>query len=121
MWFVDKHDAPASGSCFFQVNHSLALRASIEHNSNQTATAVTTMKRTLRQLMLGGWLLLAGVGWLAPSNVSAQNAAPAQDAAPKSGVVTTSSGSNYILEYGMVIVMFGAALFAICRSSRRNM
>ncbi len=73
------------------------------------------MKRTLRQLMLGGWLLLAGVGWLAPSIVLAQ------DAAPKSGVVTSSSTSNYFLEYFMVIVMFGGALFAICRSSRRNM
>ena len=58
--------------------------------------------------MFGGWLLLA------PSIVSAQ------DAAPKSGVVTTTSGSNYILEYGMVILIFGAALFAVCRSSRRN-
>ena len=84
------------------------------------ANAVTTMKRTLRQLMLGGWLLLAGIAWLVPSSVSAQNAAPTQDAAPKSGVVTTSSTSNYILEYGIVIVMFGAALFAVCRSSRRN-
>ena len=65
--------------------------------------------------MLGGWLLLAGSGWLAPPLVSAQ------DATPKSGVVTsTSSGSNYILEYCLVIVMFGAALFAVCRTSRRN-
>lgn len=73
------------------------------------------MKRTLRQRMILGWLLLAGIGWLAPSIVSAQ------DAAPKSGVVTsTSSGSNYFLEYFMVLVMFGAALFAVCRSSRRN-
>ena len=72
------------------------------------------MKRTLRQLMLGVWLLLVGSCWFAPPLVSAQ------EAAPKSGVVTTSSGSNYILEYGLVIVMFGAALFAVCRASRRN-
>ena len=65
--------------------------------------------------MLGGWLLLAGTGWLAPAIVSAQ------DAAPKSGVVTSSSTSGYYLEYFMVIVMFGGALFAVCRSSRRNM
>lgn len=78
------------------------------------ANAVTTMKRTLRRWMLGVGLLLAGVGWFAPAIVSAQ------DAAPKSGVVTTTSGSNRVLEYGMVIVMFGAALFAVCRSSRRN-
>lgn len=72
------------------------------------------MKQTLRQLTLSGWLLLAGVGWLAPTIVSAQ------EAAPKSGVVTSSSTSSYFLEYFMVLVMFGAALFAVCRSSRRN-
>lgn len=76
---------------------------------------VTTMKRTLRQNILCGWLLLAVVGWFAPSIVSAQ------DAAPKSGVVTSSSTSNYYLEYFMVIVLFGGALFAVCRTSRRNM
>ena len=71
-----------------------------------------TMRQILGRLMLGGWLLLAGVG--APT-------AFAQDAAPKSGVVTTTtSGSGQIVEYFMVIVMFGGALFAICRSSRRN-
>ncbi len=64
--------------------------------------------------MLGGWLLLAGVGWLVPAIVSAQ------DSTPKSGVVTSSSTSNYFLEYFMVIVLFGGALFAVCRSSRRN-
>jgi hypothetical protein len=71
------------------------------------------MKRTLRSLMLGGWLLLAGVGVLTPPT------AFAQEAAPKSGVVTTS-GSSRILEYGIVILVFGGALFAVCRSSRRN-
>ena len=69
------------------------------------------MKPSLHKLLLGGWLLLSGVGM--PLTF-------AQDAAPKSGVVTTVSGSNQIVEYGMVIVMFGAALFAVCRSSRRN-
>jgi len=73
------------------------------------------MKRTLRQLKRGGWPLIAGLFWIAPALVSAQ------DAAPKSGVVTTSSTSNYFLEYFLVLVMFGAALFAVCRSSRRNM
>lgn len=72
------------------------------------------MKRSLRQLKLVACLLLAGVWWLAPVIASAQ------DAAPKSGVVTSSSTSNYFLEYFMVLVMFGAALFAVCRSSRRN-
>ena len=76
---------------------------------------VTIMKRTLRQLKLGGWILLAGAWWLAPAIVSAQ------EASQKSGVVTSSSTSNYFIEYFMVLVMFGAALFAVCRSSRRNM
>lgn len=75
---------------------------------------VKIMKRTLRQLKLGGWILLTGVWWLAPSIVSAQ------EASQKSAVVTSSSTSNYFLEYFMVLVMFGAALFAVCRSSRRN-
>ncbi|TXT22220.1 MAG: hypothetical protein FD138_3625 [Planctomycetota bacterium] len=72
------------------------------------------MKRSLQSLMLGGWLLSAGVG------ATTSPLAFAQDAAPKSGVVTTS-GSNRILEYGIVILVFGGALFAVCRSSRRNM
>jgi hypothetical protein len=94
--FLDQH--PHSGEC---------------GDGHSQAITVTTMKRTLRHLMLGGWLLLLATGWLVPPSASAQ------DAAPKSVVVTTST-SNYILEYGMVILMFGAALFAVCRSSRRN-
>ena len=71
------------------------------------------MRRILQSLLLGGWLLLAGAGVLVSPT------AFAQDAAPKSGVVTSSS-SNRIFEYAIVILMFGAALFAVCRSSRRN-
>lgn len=77
------------------------------------------MKRTLQGLLLGVSLWLADVYGIA--TVVAQDAAPAGNATPKSSVVTTTtSGSNQIIEYGMVILMFGAALFAICRSSRRN-
>ncbi len=72
------------------------------------------MNRSLQKLLLGGCLLLAGVG------MHMSSTAFAQDAAPKSGVVTTS-GSNRIFEYAIVILIFGAALFAVCRSSRRNM
>lgn len=56
-----------------------------------------------------------------------KNSAPAGGNAPASGTapaptggVTTVNQSSNILEYGMVVVMFGAALFAVCRSSRRN-
>ena len=72
------------------------------------------MKRLLQNLLLDGCLLLVGTGVLTSST------ALAQDAAPKSGVVTTS-GSNRIFEYAIVILVFGGALFAVCRSSRRNM
>ena len=72
-----------------------------------------TMRFSFRQLLWTGSVLLAlGLG----SSVFAQNPPPA----PASGGVTTVNQSNNILEYGLVIVMFGAALFAVCRSSRRN-
>jgi hypothetical protein len=79
------------------------------------------MTKTLGRLLLGAALLLAGVGGATPVTVFAQNAAPAGGTAPapSSGVVTTTV-SRPIVEYAMVIVMFGAALFAVCRSSRRN-
>lgn len=78
-----------------------------------------TMRFSFRQLLWTGSVLLAlGIG----SSVFAQNPppAPAGGTAPASGGVTTVNQSNNILEYGLVIVMFGAALFAVCRSSRRN-
>ena len=77
------------------------------------------MRFSFRQLLWTGSVLLAlGVG----SSVFAQNPAPAPagGTTPAAGGVTTVNQSNNILEYGLVIVMFGAALFAVCRSSRRN-
>lgn len=41
----------------------------------------------------------------------------AQSAAPVSNVV---SGRSYTVEIGIVVVMFGGALFAVCRSSNRT-
>ena len=70
-----------------------------------------------------GFVLLAlGHGTSLSSSVFGQNQnpAPAGGTTPVSGGVTTVNQSNNILEYGLVIVMFGAALFAVCRSSRRN-
>ena len=78
-----------------------------------------TMRFSFRQLLWTGSVLLAlGIG----SSVFAQNPAPAPagGTTPAPGGVTTVNQSNNILEYGLVIVMFGAALFAVCRSSRRN-
>jgi hypothetical protein len=82
-----------------------------------------TMRLSLRQVLWTGSVLLAlGLGSsLSPSVFGQnQNPAPAGGTAPVSGGVTTVNESNHILEYGLVIVMFGAALFAVCRSSRRN-
>ena len=78
-----------------------------------------TMRFSFRQLLWTGSVLLAlGIG----SSVFAQNPAPAPagGTTPAPAGVTTVNQSNNILEYGLVIVMFGGALFAVCRSSRRN-
>ena len=34
--------------------------------------------------------------------------------------VTQSSGKNYVVESLVVVVLFGAALFVICKTSRRS-
>ncbi len=39
--------------------------------------------------------------------------------APTTGV-KTQSANNYFVDAAIVIVLFGGALFAVCRSSRRN-
>ena len=77
------------------------------------------MKRTLRQLLWAGATLL-GLGFGPSVFGQDQQPAAASGKAPASGGVTTVNQSNYYLEYGIVLVMFGAALFAVCRSSRRN-
>lgn len=41
----------------------------------------------------------------------------AQTAAPVSNVV---SGRSFTVEIGIVVIMFGGALFAVCRSSNRT-
>ena len=82
-----------------------------------------TMRFSFRQMLWTGSVLLAlGLGSSLSPSVFAQNPAPAPagGTTPAPGGVTTVNQSNNILEYGLVIVMFGAALFAVCRSSRRN-
>ena len=81
------------------------------------------MRRWLREVMMIGSLLFAmGLGLLLAPCAFGQNkgAAPAPTNAPAQGGVTMVNESKNIFEYGMVIVMFGGALFAVCRSSRRN-
>lgn len=46
---------------------------------------------------------------------------PAQAPAPPAGAETVAPNtSNLLAEWGIVIVGAGVALFAVCRSSRRN-
>lgn len=49
----------------------------------------------------------------------AQGAAAGSAPAPASGVSTVNQ-TNYLLDAGLVIVVFGAALYSVCRNSRRN-
>lgn len=83
-----------------------------------------------RRLLFANWLrfaILFSSAWLPNFDrpVLAQAPAPAGGAAPApapapGGGVTSVSTQSYLLEYGLVIVMFGAALYSVCRTSRRN-
>lgn len=104
----------------FYIRGKAELTSSTSNKFLRDTNAATIMRRILQQLLLGICLVLAGADAMTSSRVLAQNPAPTSEATPKSGVVTTTSTSNYFMEYAMVVVMFGAALFAVCRSSRRN-
>ncbi len=54
-----------------------------------------------------------------PTSVSLLAQAPAPDAAPKSGVVTVNRQYNF-LDYSLVVIVIGVAVYSVCRSSRRN-
>ena len=78
-----------------------------------------------RRLLLATWLLIAflvsSVGLHRFDNPAlAQAPAPASGAPPSPGGVSSVSTQSYWLEYGLVILMFGAALYSVCRTSRRN-
>ncbi len=81
-----------------------------------------------QRLLLATWLWVAmfvSSEWLPSfdSPALAQAPAPAGGAAPApapGGGVSSVSTQSYLLEYGLVIVMFGAALYSVCRTSRRN-
>jgi hypothetical protein len=47
-------------------------------------------------------------------------AAPDAGSPPTGGSTVVVSGRTLYVEGALVLVMFGAALFAVCRSSRRN-
>lgn len=54
-----------------------------------------------------------------PTTVSLLAQASAADAAPKSGVVTVNRQYSF-LDYSLVVIVFGVAVYSVCRSSRRN-
>ncbi len=85
-----------------------------------------------RRLLIGVCLALSTVLWFSgrahaqefsvgrlPTSMSLLAQAPAADAAPKSGVVTVSRQYNF-LDYALVVVVIGVAVYSVCRSSRRN-
>ncbi len=71
-----------------------------------------------RRLLTSLWLCLVLVAMTSLS--SFDGVAFAQAPAAPSGVVKTQSTSNYYVDGAIVVVLFGGALFAVCRSSRRN-
>ena len=72
-----------------------------------------------RRLLTSVWhclVLILAMGSL----LSFDGVSFAQAPAAPSGVVKTQSTSNYYVDGAIVVVLFGGALFAVCRSSRRN-
>lgn len=61
--------------------------------------------------LLAGFAVMAGGEAFAGTGLLAQAPAPAQNVV---------SGRSFTVEIGIVVVMFGGALFAVCRSSSRT-
>ena len=71
-----------------------------------------------RRLLTSVWFCVVFVAMTSLSSIG--GVAFAQAPAAPSGVVKTQSTSNYYVDGAIVAVLFGGALFAVCRSSRRN-
>jgi hypothetical protein len=80
------------------------------------------MQRVTHSIQITAALLLLAVVLVGSSaEVFADGMMLAQAPPPVSAPVTNvTSGRSYTVEIGIVVVMFGAALFAICRSSNRT-
>lgn len=61
--------------------------------------------------LLAGFAVMAGGEAFAGTDLLAQALTPAQNVV---------SGRSFTVEIGIVVVMFGGALFAVCRSSSRT-
>lgn len=80
------------------------------------------MQRVTHSIQITAAVLLLAVVLVGSSaEVFADGAmlAQAPPAVPEP-VTNVTSGRSYTVEIGIVVVMFGAALFAICRSSNRT-
>lgn len=74
---------------------------------------VTQHLRTAALLLLLSFVLPGTIGAaMADAPLLAQATQP-------SNVTNVSSGRSYTFEIGIVVVMFGGAVFAVCRSSNR--
>jgi hypothetical protein len=84
-------------------------------NQRQDQNAIRgRARRGVRLLRING--LAAVLVPLLASLAAAQQAAPA----PGGTTVTAAPARNLVVDAAIVIVMVGIALFAVCRSSRRN-
>ena len=81
----------------------------------------TMWRRSVIAMVLCGAMLASSVVLAQQKPAPVGNApAPAGSGQPKNATVQQVSADNYYFEWALVFVMTGAALFAVCRSSRRN-
>ena len=94
--------------------------------ARESVFRLPTQKRTVREPMMQRVLnlfrnvaapLLFAILVVLSAEVFADDGLLAQAPAPVSNVV---SGRSFTVEIGIVVVMFGGALFAVCRSSNRT-
>lgn len=91
----------------------------------ESVFGLPTQKRTVREPMMQRiYKLFRNIAALflfatlvLSADVFADDGLLAQAPAPVSNVV---SGRSFTVEIGIVVVMFGGALFAVCRSSNRT-
>ena len=76
------------------------------------------MPRVSQQLRIAAFLLLLTFVPVGASLEAADNGPILAQTVPP--VPNVSSGRSYNVDIGIVVVLFGGALFAVCRSSNRS-
>lgn len=71
-------------------------------------------RRSVFVMALSGAMLASSIA------LAQQKPAAVDGGQPKNATVQQVSADNYYFEWALVFVMAGAAMFAVCRSSRRN-